>query len=72
MLADVLLARGAAPTPSTAEGEGYARAIAAIDDVLGTSGPSGILPTSRGSITRRASITTCGSASAQVFRTPTA
>src|SRR3954447_24170653 len=45
MLADVLLARGAAPTPSTTEGEGYARALAAIDEVLGTSGPSGILPT---------------------------
>ncbi len=44
MLADVLLARGAAPTPSTTESEGYARALAAIDDVLGTAGPAGILP----------------------------
>jgi hypothetical protein len=44
MLADVLLARGAAPTPSSAESEGYARALATIDEVLGTRGPSGILP----------------------------
>lgn len=45
MLADVLLARGAPPTPSATESEGYARALVAIDDVLGTAGPTGILPT---------------------------
>ena len=44
MLADVLFARGAAPTPSTEEDEAYTRALAVIDDVLGTAGPSGMLP----------------------------
>jgi hypothetical protein len=44
MLADVLVARGPAPTPSAAESEGYARTLAIIDDVLGTAGPAGILP----------------------------
>lgn len=44
MLADVLLARGPAPTPSTQESEGYARALGIIDDVLGTASPAGILP----------------------------
>jgi hypothetical protein len=44
MLADVLVARGPAPTPSAEEGEGYARALAVIDDVLGVTGPAGILP----------------------------
>ena len=44
MLADVLLARGAAPTPSTEESEAYTRALAVIDDVLGTAGPAGMLP----------------------------
>lgn len=44
MLADVLMARGPAPTPSATESEGYARTLAIIDDVLGTEGPSGILP----------------------------
>jgi hypothetical protein len=45
MLADVLLARGAAPTPSAAQSEGYARALSVIDDVLGTATPAGMLPT---------------------------
>ena len=44
MLADVLMARGPAPTPSATESEGYARTLAIIDDVLGTASPSGILP----------------------------
>ncbi len=44
MLADVLLARGPAPTPSVEESAAYARAVAVIDHVLGTSGPSGLLP----------------------------
>jgi hypothetical protein len=44
MLADVLAARGPAPTPSVAESEGHARTLAIIDDVLGTAGPAGILP----------------------------
>jgi len=44
MLADVLLARGAAPMPSTEENEAYTRALAVIDDVLGTAGPAGMLP----------------------------
>jgi hypothetical protein len=45
MLADVLAARGPAPTPSAAESEGYARTLAIIDEVLGTASPAGILPT---------------------------
>ncbi|HUY58506.1 MAG TPA: hypothetical protein VMV16_02235 [Solirubrobacteraceae bacterium] len=44
MLADVLLARGAAPTPSAQENEAYTRALAVIDDVLGSAGPAGMLP----------------------------
>jgi hypothetical protein len=44
MLADVLLARGPAPTPSAEQSEGYARALAVIDEVLGTAGPAGMLP----------------------------
>src|SRR4029077_5826324 len=44
MLADVLLARGPAPTPSAEEGKAYARAVAVIDELLGTSGAAGILP----------------------------
>ena len=44
MLADVLLARGPAPTPSAEESEGYTRALAIIDEVLGTAGPAGMLP----------------------------
>jgi hypothetical protein len=44
MLAEVLLARGPAPTPSAEESTGYARALAIIEEILGTPGPSGILP----------------------------
>jgi hypothetical protein len=44
MLSDLLLARGAAPTPSRDESEGYERAIAAIDAVLGERMQAGILP----------------------------
>jgi hypothetical protein len=44
MLSDLLLARGAAPTPSKEESEGYQRAIAAIDAVLGERKQAGILP----------------------------
>lgn len=44
MLSDLLLARGAAPTPSSEESEGYERAIAAIDAVLGDRKQTGILP----------------------------
>lgn len=44
MLADVLLARGPAPAPSTPESEGYRRAVAVVDEVLGKRGEAGILP----------------------------
>lgn len=44
MLADVLVARGPAPTPSAQESEGYVRALAVIDDVLATASPAGMLP----------------------------
>ncbi|MHB8695015.1 MAG: hypothetical protein ACYDHH_27590 [Solirubrobacteraceae bacterium] len=44
MLADVLMARGPAPTPSATESEGYARTLAIIDDVLGAATLAGILP----------------------------
>jgi hypothetical protein len=44
MLSDVLLARGPAPTPSATQSEGYARALAVIDDVLGTVTAAGMLP----------------------------
>ncbi len=44
MLADVLHARGPGPGPTAAEGEGYRRAAAVVDAVLGSRGPSGILP----------------------------
>jgi hypothetical protein len=44
MLGDVLAARGAAPTPSAQESEGYARTLAIIDEVLGTATPAGMLP----------------------------
>jgi hypothetical protein len=43
MLADVLAARGPAPTPSASETEGYARTLAIIDEVLGTVSPAGVL-----------------------------
>lgn len=45
MLADVLAARGPAPTPSASETEGYARTLAILDEVLGTASPAGVLPT---------------------------
>lgn len=44
MLSDLLLARGAAPTPSSEESEGYDRAISAIDAVLGDRQQAGVLP----------------------------
>jgi len=44
MLADVLLARGPAPAPGGAESEGYRRAVAVVDEVLGKRGEAGILP----------------------------
>ncbi len=44
MLADVLLARGPAPVPSAPESEGYRRAVAVVDEVLGERGAAGILP----------------------------
>jgi hypothetical protein len=44
MLADVLLARGPAPAPDTADSEGYRRAVAVVDEVLGSRGVAGILP----------------------------
>lgn len=43
MLADVLLARGPAPSGET-EGEGYKRALAVVEEVLGSRGTAGILP----------------------------
>lgn len=44
MLADVLLARGPTPAPGAAESEGYKRALAVVDEVLGARGAAGILP----------------------------
>lgn len=44
MLADVLLARGPTPVPGDTESEGYKRAVAVVDEVLGTRGVAGILP----------------------------
>ncbi|MGN6664952.1 MAG: hypothetical protein ACTHK6_12220 [Solirubrobacterales bacterium] len=44
MLADVLLARGPAPAPDAAESEGYRRAVAVVDEVLGKRGAGGALP----------------------------
>lgn len=44
MLADVLLARGPAPAADTADSEGYKRAVAVVDEVLGNRGMAGILP----------------------------
>jgi hypothetical protein len=43
MLADLLLARGPA-APETADSEGYRRAVAVVDEVLGSRGVAGILP----------------------------
>jgi len=44
MLADVLAARGPAAAPGEAESEGYRRAVAVVDEVLGARGAAGILP----------------------------
>lgn len=44
MLADVLFARGPVAAPSAAESEGYKRAVAVVDEVLGARGAAGILP----------------------------
>lgn len=44
LLADVLHARGPGPGPGAADGEGYKRAAAVVDAVLGSRGPAGILP----------------------------
>lgn len=44
LLADVLAARGPAPAPDAAESEGYKRALAVVDEVLGARGAAGILP----------------------------
>jgi hypothetical protein len=43
MLADLLAARGPAPAQG-AESEGYRRAVAVVDEVLGARGSAGILP----------------------------
>jgi hypothetical protein len=44
LLADVLSTRGPSPAAGTPTSEGYARALAVIDDVAGSAGPSGVLP----------------------------
>ena len=44
MLADLLLARGPAAAPEAADSEGYRRAVAVVDEVLGSRGVAGILP----------------------------
>ncbi len=44
MLGDVLLARGPAPVPDAPASEGYKRAVAVVDGVLGSRGTAGILP----------------------------
>lgn len=44
ILADVLLARGPTPAPTAAASEGYKRAVAVVDEVLGSRGVAGILP----------------------------
>jgi hypothetical protein len=44
MLADVLAVRGPAPPAAAAESEGYKRAAAIVDEVMGTRGTAGILP----------------------------
>ena len=44
MLADVLAARGPTPAAGAAESEGYRRAVAVVDEVLGARGGAGILP----------------------------
>ena len=44
MLADVLAARGPSPASSATESEGYKRALAVVDEILGSRGAAGILP----------------------------
>ncbi|HEU5253781.1 MAG TPA: hypothetical protein VFU16_10710 [Solirubrobacterales bacterium] len=44
LLADLLLARGPAAPAAEGESEGYRRAVAVVDEVLGSRGASGILP----------------------------
>lgn len=44
MLATVLAERGPAPGPADPRSEGYARALAAIDEVTASAGPAGLLP----------------------------
>lgn len=44
LLAAVLLARGPAPSPGSSESEGYQRATAVVDEVLGSRGVAGVLP----------------------------
>ncbi|MGN6276911.1 MAG: hypothetical protein ACTHNP_13425 [Solirubrobacterales bacterium] len=44
MLADVLLARGPGSAPDAEESEGYRRAVAIVNEVLGNRGAAGILP----------------------------
>jgi len=44
MLADLLFARGPAPAPESADSKGYRRAVAVVDEVLGSRGVAGILP----------------------------
>jgi hypothetical protein len=44
MLATVLAERGPAPGPADRRSEGYARALAAIDEVTASAGPAGVLP----------------------------
>lgn len=44
MLADVFAARGPGVAPSVSESEGYKRALAVVDEVLGARGAAGILP----------------------------
>jgi hypothetical protein len=44
MLADLLLARGPAPSAEGGESSGYKRAVAIVDEVLGSRGSAGILP----------------------------
>lgn len=44
MLADLLIARGPAPAAGDSESEGYRRAVAVVDEVLGNRGAAGILP----------------------------
>lgn len=44
LLADVLVTRGPTASPTPATSEGYSRALAAIDEISGSSGPTGVLP----------------------------